>query len=49
MFVGFLALVRPEYLEPLFTTAIGLVMVLISGVLLVIAYIAMIRIVKIEV
>ena len=39
----------PEYLHPLFTTALGLVMVAISALLLVIAYIAMIRIVKIEV
>jgi tight adherence protein B len=49
IFVAFLAIVRPDYLHPLFTTALGIVMVIISGLLLVIAYVAMIRIVRIEV
>jgi tight adherence protein B len=49
IFVAFLALVRPEYLHPLVSTALGYGMLIVSGVLLVIAYIAMRRIVRIEV
>jgi tight adherence protein B len=49
IFAMFLAVVRPDYLHPLISTAVGILMLGVSGVLLVVAYVAMIRIVKIEV
>jgi tight adherence protein B len=49
VFAAFLAVVRPDYLHPLISTAVGIVMLVASAILLVGAYIAMLRIVKIEV
>jgi len=49
VFTGFLALVRPAYLEPLYTTALGVVMLIAGAVALAAGYVVMLRIVKIEV
>ena len=49
LFTAFLAVVRPDYLHPLISTFLGWFMLGVSGVLLVIAYFAMLRIVRIEV
>jgi tight adherence protein B len=49
LFALFLAFVRPSYLTPLFTTAFGVVMVVGAVVSMVISYVAMMRIVRIEV
>jgi tight adherence protein B len=49
VFTAFLALVRPAYLEPLYTTALGVAMLCGGGLMLAISYVVMMRIVKIEV
>lgn len=46
---GFLALVRPDYLRPLYTEPIGLVMIVVATVMIAAGYVAMRKIVKIEV
>ncbi len=46
---GVVSLLNPGYLAPLFTTAPGLVMVAVASVLMLIAFYAMSRIIKIEV
>lgn len=48
-FALFLALVQPEYLRPLYTSALGVVMLLVAAVSVVISFLVMLRIVKIEV
>ncbi len=47
--LGFLALVRPEYISPLFTTAAGLAMLAAAGVMILGSFVVMFRIIKIEV
>jgi tight adherence protein B len=49
LFAMFLAVARPSYIAPLFTTAFGVVMVVGAVVSMVISYVAMMRIVRIEV
>jgi tight adherence protein B len=49
VFTGFLALVRPAYLEPLYNTTLGIAMLAAGGLALVAGYLVMMRIVKIEV
>ena len=48
-FIVYLLLVRPEYLEPLYTTRLGVAMLVLSGVLLVVGGLWMRRVVKVEV
>lgn len=46
---GFLLIVNPDYLTPLFTTAIGIAMLVITGTLMLIGFFIMSRIIKIDV
>ena len=48
-FIVYLLLVQPEYLEPLYTTRLGVAMLVLSGVLLVVGALWMRRVVKVEV
>jgi tight adherence protein B len=48
-FIIYLLLVRPEYLEPLYTTRLGVAMILLSSVLLVVGVLWLRRAVKVEV
>jgi tight adherence protein B len=49
LFAAFLAFTNPGYLHPLFSTAFGLVLVIGAGVAMAVSYLAMMRIVRIEV
>lgn len=46
---GFVSLTNPDYLEPLYTTLPGLVMLGVAGVLMLVSFFFMARIIKIEV
>lgn len=49
LFVVFLALVEPAYLRPLYATAVGLVLLVGTTVLVLVSFVAMLRLVKVEV
>jgi tight adherence protein B len=49
LFAAFLAFTNPGYMHPLFSTAFGLVLVVGAGVAMALSYLAMMRIVRIEV
>jgi tight adherence protein B len=49
LFAGFLAFANPGYLHPLFSTAFGVFLVVGASVAMAVSYLAMMRIVRIEV
>jgi tight adherence protein B len=49
LFAAFLAFANPGYLHPLFSTAFGLVLIVGAGIAMAVSYLAMMRIVRIEV
>lgn len=46
---GFLLVINPDYLEPLYTTVPGILMLTVTGILMALAFVVMFRIIKVDI